>query len=93
MRSSHNPSSFYSPLIRRGDFLLNKRKENIFALSCENAGQINKYSYSIDEEGKLVIAEEYEVIDYKAQVAEFETVRTEMDNKLKTDENRLDIRY
>ena len=57
-------------------------EENIFALSCENAGQINKYSYSVDEEGKLVIAEEYEVIDYKAQVAEFETTRTEMDGKL-----------
>ena len=57
-------------------------EENIFALSCENAGQINKYSYSVDEEGKLVIAEEYEVIDYKAQVAEFETARTEMDGKL-----------
>ena len=57
-------------------------EENIFALSCENAGQINKYSYSVDEEGKLVIAEEYEVIDYKAQVAEFEIARTEMDGKL-----------
>lgn len=57
-------------------------EENIFALSCENAGQINKYSYSVDEEGKLVIAEEYEVIDYKAKVAEVEAARTEMDNKL-----------
>lgn len=57
-------------------------EEHIFALSCENAGQVNKYSYSFDEEGKLVIAEEFEVIDYKAQVAEFEAARTEMDNKL-----------
>lgn len=56
--------------------------ENILAISCENAGQVNKYSYSIDEEGKLVIAEEFEVIDYKAQVAEFENARSEMDTKL-----------
>ena len=57
-------------------------EEHIFALSCENAGQVNKYSYSIDEEGKLAIADEFEVINYKAQVAEFEASRTEMDAKL-----------
>ena len=57
-------------------------EEHIFALSCENAGQVNKYSYSFDEEGKLVIAEEFEVINYKAQVAEFEAARSEMDTKL-----------
>lgn len=57
-------------------------EEHIFALSCENAGQVNKYSYSIDEEGKLAIAEEFEVINYKAQVAEFEANQTEMDAKL-----------
>ena len=57
-------------------------EEHIFALSCENAGQVNKYSYSINEEGKLAIADEFEVINYKAQVAEFEASRTEMDAKL-----------
>jgi hypothetical protein len=57
-------------------------EENIFALSCEHAGRVNKYSYSIDEEGKLVIAEEFEVVDYKHQVAEFEAAQTEMDTKL-----------
>lgn len=57
-------------------------EEHIFALSCENAGQVNKYSYSIDEEGKLVIADEFEAINYKAQVAEFEASQTEMDAKL-----------
>ena len=57
-------------------------EEHIFALSCENAGQVNKYSYSFNEEGKLVIAEEFEVVDYKAQVAEFEAARSEMDTKL-----------
>ena len=57
-------------------------EEHIFALSCENAGQVNKYSYSIDEEGKLVIAEEFEVMNYKAQAAEFETSNTELNTKL-----------
>lgn len=57
-------------------------EEHIFALSCENAGQVNKYSYSIDEEGKLAIADEFEAINYKAQVAEFEASQTEMDTKL-----------
>ena len=61
-------------------------EEHVFALSCENAGQVNKYSYSIDEEGKLVIAEEFEVINYKSQleeqVTEFETARSEMEGKL-----------
>ena len=57
-------------------------EEHIFALSCENAGQINKYSYSIDEEGKLVIAEEFEVINYKVQAAEFEASNTELNTKL-----------
>lgn len=57
-------------------------EEHIFALSCENVGQVNKYSYSIDEEGKLVIADEFEAINYKAQVAEFEASQTEMDAKL-----------
>lgn len=57
-------------------------EEHIFALSCENAGQVNKYSYSIDEEGKLAIADEFEAINYKAQVAEFEASQTEMDAKL-----------
>ena len=57
-------------------------EENIFALNCEHAGQVNKYSYSIDEEGKLVIAEEFEVMDYKHQVAEFEATQAEMDTKL-----------
>lgn len=57
-------------------------EENIFALSCEHAGRVNKYSYSIDEEGKLVIAEEFEVVDYKHQVAEFEAAQIEMDTKL-----------
>lgn len=41
-------------------------EDAIFALSCENAGQVNKYAYSIDEEGKLVIAEEFEANDFKA---------------------------
>ena len=57
-------------------------EENIFALSCENAGQVNKYSYSFDEEGKLVIAEEFEVMNYKAQAAEFEASNTELNTKL-----------
>lgn len=57
-------------------------EEHIFALSCENAGQVNKYSYSINEEGKLAIADEFEAINYKAQVAEFEASQTEMDAKL-----------
>lgn len=57
-------------------------EENIFALNCEHAGQVNKYSYSIDEEGKLVLAEEFEVMDYKHQVAEFEATQSEMDTKL-----------
>ena len=57
-------------------------EEHIFALNCEHAGQINKYSYSINEEGKLVIAEEFEVIDYKHQIAEYEAAQTEMDGKL-----------
>ena len=57
-------------------------EENIFALNCEHAGQVNKYSYSIDEEGKLVLAEEFEVMDYKHQVAEFEAAQSEMDTKL-----------
>ena len=64
-------------------------EEHIFALACENAGQVNKYSYSLNEEGKLVIADEFEVQNYrvevenyKDQVAEFETTRSEMDTKL-----------
>lgn len=57
-------------------------EEHIFALSCENAGQVNKYSYSINEEGKLAIADEFEAINYKTQVAEFEASQTEMDAKL-----------
>lgn len=64
-------------------------EEHIFALNCGAAGVVNKYSYSIDEEGKLVIADEFEVTNYKVQVAsyeeqvaEFEAARSEMDNKL-----------
>lgn len=57
-------------------------EEHIFALVCDNSSKVNKYSYSIDEEGKLVIAEEFEVIDYKSQISEFETLKTEMDTKL-----------
>lgn len=64
-------------------------EEYIFALSCENAGQVNKYSYSIDEEGKLVIAEEFEIENYKVQVenykeqvAAFESTSSEMNAKL-----------
>lgn len=64
-------------------------EEHIFALSCENAGQVNKYSYSIDEEGKLVIAEEFEIENYKVQVenykeqvAAFESTSSEMNTKL-----------
>ena len=64
-------------------------EEHVFALSCETAGQVNKYSYSIDEEGKLVLAEEFEVVNFKeqaatlqGQIAEFEAARAEMDTKL-----------
>ena len=64
-------------------------EEHIFALNCENAGVVNKYSYSLNEEGKLVIAEEFEVENYKVQVenykeqiAAFEATRSEMDTKL-----------
>ena len=64
-------------------------EEHIFALSCENAGQVNKYSYSFDEEGKLVIADEFEVLNFKHQAAslqeqvnEFENARSEMETKL-----------
>lgn len=57
-------------------------EEHIFALSCEKAGVVNKYSYSIDEEGKLVIAEEVEITDYQSVVADFEAAHAEMDGKL-----------
>jgi len=64
-------------------------EEHIFALNCEKAGVVNKYSYSFNEEGKLVIAEEFEVENYKVQVenykeqvAAFESARSEMDTKL-----------
>ena len=57
-------------------------KEHIFAIPCAHAGQVNKYSYSINEEGNLVIADEFEAINYKAQVADFEASQVEMDNKL-----------
>lgn len=45
-------------------------EDAVFALSCENAGQVNKYSYSVNEEGAVVIAEEFETNDYKTQTVE-----------------------
>lgn len=59
-------------------------EEHIYALSCEQAGKVIKYSYSFEEEAlKVEVVEE---IDYKANAAAFEANVAEIAGKLEASE-------
>ena len=51
--------------------------EYFYALACDQAGKVNKYSYSFNEENELTV-ELVEETDYQAAVADFEIVKGQL---------------
>lgn len=51
--------------------------EYFYALACDKAGKVNKYSYSFNEENELTV-ELVEETDYQAAVADFEIVKNQL---------------
>ena len=53
--------------------------EHFYALVCDQAGKVNKYNYSLNEENNELVFSLVEEMDYKAEFANYEVMKGEFE--------------
>ena len=67
--------------------------EHFYALACDQAGKVNKYNYSLNEENNELVFSLVEEMDYKAEFANYEVMKGEFEvakNTLETTKVEFD---